>query len=261
MQVTDFHNHLMPAVDDGAQTREESAAALAVMAAEGVGAIITTPHVNASITGNPELLSTRLAELDTGWAALQEVATGGRVQLFRGAEVALDTPHPDLSCQSLRLAGTAFVLVEFAYMRIPPNSTGVFRNIRAAGWIPVLAHPERYVEMPTALETAMAWRQAGALLQLNGASLLGRYGPDAKRSAQRLLARGWIDYISSDFHSRSGPWIARYREWLAEHGGGEQAALLMEINPGRLLQGELPLPVPPLRPQRGVWNRMRSIFR
>jgi protein-tyrosine phosphatase len=67
--------------------------------------------------------------------------------VHRGAEVALDTPDPDLSDDRVRLAGTRFVLVEFAYMTVPPNAGSVLRRIRDAGWVPVLAHPERYTRL------------------------------------------------------------------------------------------------------------------
>jgi protein-tyrosine phosphatase len=258
--ITDFHNHLMPGVDDGAQSPEESRAALAAMAAEGVTTLITTPHVDASLVSRPELLQARLDELDAAWAVLEEVAGEAPVRVLRGAEMALDTPSPDFSDSRLRLAGTPFVLVEFAYMTVPPHAAGVLQRIRDGGWIPVVAHPERYSAMAQGADPALAWRRAGALLQINGASLLGRYGPEAKRTAEQILARGWADYVCSDFHSRTGPWVTRYRQWLVEHGGEEQAELLMSVNPQRLLQGELPLPVPPLLRQRPLWKRVRSIF-
>jgi protein-tyrosine phosphatase len=146
-------------------------------------------------------------------------------------------------------------------MTVPPHAAAVLRRVREGGWIPVVAHPERYGAMTQGADPAGAWRQAGALLQVNGGSLLGRYGAEAKRTAEQLLARGWADYICSDFHSRSGPGIARYRQWLREHDGAEQCTLLTETNPRRLLSGDLPLPVPPLFTKRRLWQRVRSIFR
>jgi protein-tyrosine phosphatase len=261
MSITDFHNHLMPGVDDGAHTGEESAAALAALAAEGVTTVITTPHVDASIAAQPAALQRRLAELDAAWATLQDVAADSAVRVLRGAELALDVPDPDFSEPRLRLAGTDFVLVEFAYMTVPPNSAAVLQRIRQGGWIPILAHPERYGALGHNPDLALEWRGAGAFLQVNGASLLGRYGTEPKRAAEQLLARGWVDYICSDYHSRTGPWVARYRQWLLEHGATEQALLLLQVNPQRLVDGELPIPVPPLVHQRRLWQRVRSIFR
>jgi protein-tyrosine phosphatase len=262
MSVTDFHNHLIPGVDDGARTADDSATALAAMVAEGVSAVITTPHVDASLVRRPDALATRLAELDAGWERLQPIADAAGVPVQRGCEMALDTPDPDFADPRLRLAGTDFVLVEFAYMTVPPNAAAVLRKIREGGWIPVLAHPERYGALAGSVDVAAEWRRAGALLQVNGASLIGRYGPEPKRAAEQILAAGWADYICSDYHTRSGPWIARYRQWLREHNGSEQCTLLTEVNPRRLLDGELPIPVPPLLArQHGLWQRVRSMFR
>jgi protein-tyrosine phosphatase len=261
MSVTDFHNHLIPGVDDGAQTPAESATALAAMAAEGVTSLIATPHIDASLATQPERLADRLEAIEAGWAVLQELAADAGVAVHRGAEMALDTPDPDFSDARLRLAGTSFVLVEFAYMTVPPQAAAALRRIRDAGWVPIVAHPERYGAMAQGADPAGEWRQAGALLQVNGGSLFGRYGEDAKRTAEQLLSRGWVDYICSDYHTRGGPGVARYRQWLREHDGGEQCTLLTETNPGRLLAGQAPIPVPPLFSRRRLWQRMRSIFR
>jgi protein-tyrosine phosphatase len=259
MPVVDFHNHLLAGVDDGAHTDDESRAALYAMAAEGVAAVITTPHVDASLALQPERLSARLHELDVAWRKLLATAAATPVTVYRGAELALDVPDPDFADQRLRLAGTRFVLVEFAHMTVPPNASGALRRIRDRGWIPVLAHPERYAG--GSVSAVQSWRDAGALLQLNGPSLVGRYGVEPKRLAEQLLAHGLADYICSDYHSRSGPYIDEYIRWLRQCGGGEQAALLTGINPQRLLQDELPMPVPPLFQSRGLWCRMRSRLR
>lgn len=210
--ITDFHNHVMPGVDDGAQSVEESAAALRAFAAEGVGRVIATPHVDASLGARPQALRRRMDELDGGWERLQQAAAGTGIEVLRGAEVALDVPEPDVSDPRLRLAGTDFVLVEFAYMSVPPNSAVVLARIRQGGHIPVLAHPERYGALGSNPDLAQEWRDAGAFLQVNGASLLGRYGAEAKQSAELLLARGMADYVCSDYHTRTGPWVARYRQ-------------------------------------------------
>jgi protein-tyrosine phosphatase len=260
MAIVDFHNHLMPGVDDGAQTAADSASALVAFRAEGVTRVVATPHVDASLGDQPEAFQARMEALDAACALLQQAAAGSGVEVLRGAELALDVPVPDITEPRLRLAGTDFVLVEFAYMSVPPNSASVLERIRSAGWIPVLAHPERYGALTHNPDLAVEWRRAGACLQLNGASLLGRYGAEARQSAEMLLARGLADYVCSDYHTRTGPWVARYVQWLTEHGGGEHALLLTEMNPQRLLEGEMPIPVPPLIHQRNLWQRVRSMF-
>jgi protein-tyrosine phosphatase len=255
--IIDFHNHIIPGVDDGAQTAEESVAALEAMLAHGVVEVITTPHFDASLTQREPAAAMRLQELDAGWARLEAVA--GRVagvRIHRGAEVMLDTPNPDLSDARLHLAGGQFVLVEFPFMTVPPESARVLTHLRNGGLIPVIAHPERYNGVTPGSHLPVEWRGAGALLQVNGASLIGKYGKGPRANAHDLLARGLVDYISSDYHTRGSPQVREYQAWLAEQNGGEQAQLLMETNPARMLRGEMPLPVMPLRASAPGWTRM-----
>lgn len=256
--MVDLHNHLIPGVDDGSSDLEQSRAALDLMRSEGVDALITTPHLRGSITRRPDLLAARLEEVDAAWERLhwlvKESFLGLRVE--RGMEVMLDIPVPDLSDPRVRLAGTSFVLVEFPYMTVPPNSSSTIFELRMQGWTPVIAHPERYSGVDEQLEVVSEWRRVGGLLQVNCGSLVGRYGDQAKSTAWRLLRRGWVDYLSSDYHARGRCAISEAREKLIEKGGEEQARFLFEVNPGRLLAGEAPEPVPPFQPKKpSLWDR------
>ncbi|HEU0012087.1 MAG TPA: CpsB/CapC family capsule biosynthesis tyrosine phosphatase [Longimicrobium sp.] len=250
--MIDLHSHLVPGVDDGAADLAEARAALERLRANGVTALVTTPHLDASTSANPQRLAAALAAFDPAFAALREMAAaefpGLRVE--RGVELMLDVPRPVVDDPRLRLAGTRFLLVEFPFLAVPPNGAKVLFELRAAGWEPVLAHPERYAGVDVDLAGPEEWRRVGARLQVNWASLLGRYGPISQRVAWALLERGWADYLSSDHHARGRLGIAEVRRLLEERGGQEQLRLLSEENPARLLDGESPRPVPPLPPRR-----------
>ena len=263
--VTDLHSHLVPAVDDGARTLEEALEAVERMAGAGIGQIVTTPHVNASLTHDPNLLETWLEEVDE---SLQELVEEVRqrfpdVELLRGHEVMLDVPDPDFTDARLRLAGTPFVLVEWPRLQIPPRTTPVIERIVDEGYHPIIAHPERYAGIKRELDYAGAWRSAGAYLQVNHGSFVGRYGPDPRSVACELLDRGWVDYLSSDFHARAnlGIHLKDAEDFFTTHDGLEQFQLLTVTNPGRLIEDELPLPVPPLRIREGFWEGFTKIFK
>jgi len=243
--LVDLHNHVIPGVDDGAQDAAEARLALATLARDGVSALVATPHVELSLTGR-EALASRLDEIDAAWLVLESCAQGSGVVVQRGAEVRLGEADPDLSDPRLRLAGGRFVLVEFAFFTVPPRSERVLASIVRRGLLPIVAHPERYSGLDPGLEVVESWRAAGALLQVNGGSLLGRYGTAPARSAAALLARGWVDYLASDYHARGAPRIRETREYLEMHGGQEQSELLTRVNPARLLRDEKPLAVPAL---------------
>lgn len=257
--MIDFHNHLVPCVDDGAADVEQAVAALAVFREQGVHTAVATPHVNGSLTGTPAALAERLAEIDAGWAALEAAAEGSGVRVLRGAEIMLDVPAPDLSDPRLRLAGTSAVLVEFPFMNVPPNALQALFELRMAGWTPVLAHPERYANAAPDLSDAAEWRRMGAALQVNAGSLLGRYGKSASALAWGLVEHGLAAYLGSDYHARGRCAVAECRAELERRGGEHHARLLLEENPRRMLEGEPPLPVPPLSPPRPFWKRVLGL--
>lgn len=261
--VVDFHNHLIPGVDDGAQDVDEAREALSALAADGVTTIITTPHIEALAGPAAGLVRSRLDVMDGPWETLSALARSefpGLV-VHRGAEVRLDAPDPDLSDARLRLAGGRFALVEFAYFTVPPRSGRVLSHIGDGGWTPIIAHPERYGGIDRDATVLDEWRAAGARIQLNGGSLLGRYGDKPRAAAVRMLERGQADYLSSDYHARGNPQVARYRQALIDAGGAEQAELLLEVNPGRIVEGLDPHPVPELVHRRGLLSWLLEALR
>ena len=261
--MVDFHNHLIPGVDDGASSDGEARAGLDALWAQGVRTIVATPHIDGSLTARSEDIGRRLAEIDGGWQRLVQLAREPYPQLGlrRGAEIALDTPEPDLSDVRLRLAGTVYVLVEFPYMTVPPHSARVIQHIVTDGYVPIIAHPERYGNMTVESRLPNEWRAAGALLQMNAGSITGRYGSEARNIAYVMLQRGVIDFMCSDFHARGRPAISSARQELTELGARELADLMMHVNPARMLSGQVPIPVPPLPGGRTLLQRMRRWLR
>lgn len=257
--MLDFHNHLMPGVDDGASDIDESRVGLEMFRSQGVTEIITTPHIRGSLTERPRHLAEFLSILDDAWHSLKTVAAAEfpDLRLERGVEIMLDVPRPDLSDPRLRLAGTKYALVEFPYMSIPPHSTQAIREIVQSGWVPVVAHPERYSNMPANYDLVEDWRDAGARIQVNAGSILSYYGANARKIAWQLLAVGSADYLSSDYHSRGKCAVKGCGNKLRGRGGEAQFRTLTETNPGRLIRNESPVPVPPLDPESRppLWRR------
>jgi protein-tyrosine phosphatase len=246
-RIVDFHSHLMPGVDDGSRTVEQSIQSLAAMAAQGITTCITTPHFDASLTHAPAALAERLGQFDLAWAELTAAVaqTPGLPELKRGTEVMLDEPEVDLSDARIRLAGGRFILCEFPGLRLPPNAEWGVSNLIAQGWQPIIAHPERYRNLDPQLTMLARMRDAGAVFQVNAGSLLGQHGEPAMRTAQRILAFGWAEYFSSDYHARGVPATQKVVELLHSEGAQAQATRLTEENPARMLAGEMPLPVAP----------------
>ena len=257
--MIDFHSHLMPGVDDGAADLDESRSGLAAMREQGITTIITTPHIRASMTDRPHELEHYMSALDAAFESLATLAAAEfpDLRVERGVEMMLDTPQPAMGDLRLHLAGTIFVLMEFPYMTIPPNSSMAVRQLRGRGVIPIVAHPERYSNMSSNIDLIESWRDAGAYIQVNAGSFVGQYGNTARRLAWGILERGLADYLCSDYHSRGRLSVRACSAALLERGGGAQLRMLTLTNPQRMLRSEVPLPVEPLEEvQLGFWKKV-----
>lgn len=255
--MIDFHNHLLPAVDDGAANLEETRAALRAMHEQGVRTVVVTPHLNAVITERPAQLTGALAQLDTAFAQVQELVAAEfpDLRVERGVELMLDSPTADLSDARVRLGGTQFLLVEFPGLMAPPHSVQALYELKIRGWRPIVAHPERYRNMDD-LELVDEWRTVGCYIQVNTGSVIGRYGERAAKTVAELMRRGWIDYLCSDYHARGRLTVQECRERLLRNGGELQVRLMMEENPRRMLENQEPEPVPGFDPDQPFWRRL-----
>lgn len=265
--LVDIHNHLMPAVDDGARDLESALLALRQMWDQGVRRVTTTPHVSAEAISTAQGLEGRLAQLDHAWQVLHSAAQWHlpELEVRRGCELMLDLPRAPLDDPRLRIGGGDCVLVEFPRLFLPGAVLHALAGIRNAGWIPVVAHPERYINITLAsgnLAAVAEWRKVGARMAVNAGSLLGGFGSAALATVREMLRCGWVDLIGSDYHARGsrplvlGDCYSRLVSW----GGEDQARLLLSINPGRVMDGVAPLAVPPLPMSGGGWSWLRNLL-
>lgn len=249
--MIDLHSHLLPGVDDGSRSVEQSVAVLREIAELGVTDVCLTPHLIASRAeaGIP-------ASYDRAFAALSSAAPS-EVRLHRGAEVMLDRPLGPRAAanRSITLGGSRFILVEFP--RIVPRETidTALRQVIDRGLVPVLAHPERYSSCSTT--SAHAWRRAGARLQVDANTLLSRQSRGDR--ARRLLAAGLADIVAADNHGDDRSLKAVY-DALVESGGSAQAEALTVRNPRAILDDRSLEDVEPMV-LRTTWaHRLRRLF-
>lgn len=197
--MIDLHSHILPGIDDGAATLEESLEMARAAVADGVTALAATPHVRGDYPTRPEEMERLTAQVRD--AVRRE---GIALELLTGGEVALDV-LPGLDDEALRRFGLggsrAHLLVEFPYAGWPLSLEFVTRGLVGRGITPVIAHPERNAEAQRAPERLAAVVDAGALLQLTAASLDGRLGRSARRAAHALLELGLAHLLAGDAHS------------------------------------------------------------
>jgi len=248
--ITDIHTHIMPGVDDGAQNLGEALTALRVLINEGVRRVVATPHFQASLLEQAAHGIDQFERFDRAYEQLKTAASADALEITieRGCEFKLDAPTLDLSEPRLRLAGSRYALVEFASFRVPPFAENQLLAVHEAGWIPVLAHTERYAGVSSAWDRVEGWFRQGTLLQVNARSLFGSYGPEPQYVAQELLRLGWVSCLASDFHARGRPGLLSALN-LIDRGGEEERRVLRTLaseNPERILNDEPPVVVPPV---------------
>ncbi|MCU0649523.1 MAG: hypothetical protein MUF00_16135 [Gemmatimonadaceae bacterium] len=158
--------------------------------------------------------------------------------------------------RSLGLGGSRALLVEFSRLGVPPNASLELARIAREGWVPVLAHPERY--RGCTVDDVKRWRESGVVIQTDARLLLAK-GP-AAALARSLLVEGLIDILASDNHGdeRSQREVVT---WLTEQGAASQAELMTTTNPGRLIDDQPLLPVPPLGRAATALDRISRLFR
>jgi protein-tyrosine phosphatase len=245
--VIDIHSHLLPGVDDGSPSFEVSVPVLERFATQGVTVLVCTPHLNASqAQGAPYA---RHLDLLAQLRALAPAA----LELQLGWEIMLDTPGVDLTARELCLGTSRALLVEFTRGGLPRGATNELRRIARSGRTPILAHPERY--FGCTLDAVREWRSIGVVIQTDASVLMGRGAPSDL--AREMLVHGYIDILASDNHGDHRS-LGAAQEWLRAHRADEQLELLLQINAGRVLGDEDPVPVPPLR--RGLLGQLSRLF-
>jgi protein-tyrosine phosphatase len=193
--ITDMHSHVLPGIDDGAQTPEESIVLIRKMMDLGIRKIIATPHIMLDYYRNDhESIFNALAILKEE-LRVQNID----IDISAAAEHYFDESFEQrVEDRKVLTMGDNYVLFEFSFINQPINAIAVIQKMRDMGYKPILAHPERYNYMD--IDQLRRIRMMGVNLQLNTISLTGYYGKTTKKLAEELVDNQMVDFISSDMH-------------------------------------------------------------
>ena len=196
----DIHSHLIPGIDDGSKSLEETVALIKQMQSYGINHFIATPHVMEGVWENSsERILNKLQALNTH---LQEIGLND-ITVRVAAEYMLDGNFSSLlKKKDILTLKDNKILVEMSYRNAPINLYDVLFDIQVAGYTPILAHPERYFFFHNNFTAYAELKKAGCLFQLNLLSLTNYYGKDVQKIALKLLADNMIDFVGSDTHGK-----------------------------------------------------------
>ncbi len=194
---TDIHSHLIPGIDDGSKSLEESIDLIGKLKDLGYKRIITTPHVMADGYNNSkEIILSGYEKLKN---ALVEANVDIKIEV--SAEYNFDYGFEKLieNDEIIPFAGN-YVLIELSYVNMPNNFENIIFKLITKGFKPVLAHPERYLYWANNIDIFRELKNKGLLLQLNINSLSNFYSHVVKETAKKLVDAELIDFIGSDCH-------------------------------------------------------------
>lgn len=193
----DIHSHLLHGIDDGAKSFEDSLKLVKALQGFGFSQFITTPHVMQHVWSN----STEQIKSKEATTVLDLKKNEITIPFRAAAEYMLDDHFAQLfQSEQLLTLKKNYALVEMSYINAPIQLYAFLFDLQVAGYIPVLAHPERYLFYHANFEEYLKLKKAGCLFQLNLLSVVGYYGEGIAKIADKLLQKGMYDFVGSDVH-------------------------------------------------------------
>lgn len=261
--MIDLHCHMLPGIDDGAPNLEVALAMARCAVADGIQVSACTPHIYPGLYEN-----TKLA-IEAAIIAFQSQldAEGIPLKLTIGADTHL-TPNLIADIRGGRiptLAGSRYFLLEPPHHVAPPRFEETVFQLMAAGYVPVITHPERLSWIETHYEIFGRLAHNGAWMQLTSGSLTGRFGRRPKYWGERMLDERIVDILATDAHhiDKRPPLLAEGRDAAAIRVGAEEAWHMVSTRPRGIL-ADAPPQTLPQRPERapapakgdGLWRRL-----
>ncbi|NLR82094.1 tyrosine-protein phosphatase [Chitinophaga eiseniae] len=193
---TDIHSHLIPGIDDGVPDVATATEFIEQLQHMGIQKIVTTPHI--MMDRYPNSAATIAAPYQDVVEALAR--KNNTISFHYAAEYYMDEEFETLLQRPLLTLSGNKVLVEISFISPPLQLAQWLFDIQAAGYQPVLAHPERYAYYHADIAKYEQLKKQGCLLQLNLLSLTGYYGKHVQQAAEKLMAAGLPDLIGTDLH-------------------------------------------------------------
>src|SRR4029077_600612 len=255
--MVDLHCHILPGIDDGAATAEESLAMAESAIADGITHVVATPHSSSHYHFDFSHVRQLRDELQKQVGDRLKIATGCDFHLNPENLAALHK-NPRQYCINQH----DYLLVEFNEFSIPPSMDQTLHEIHLAGIQPVITHPERNGILRTRPERLKKWVRQGCFAQVTGGSLTGVFGAGAQQDALRWIREGLIHFVASDAHNtRRRPLrLQPAYDVIVDRFGPEKARALFQDNPLAAFEGRRLPHVPELQDELPAPRRKRFFF-
>ena len=238
--MVDIHSHILPGLDDGARTVEESLAMVEIAAKSGTTDIVATPHSNGEFPFEPERLSEAFRDLSEKARGVIRLHLGCDFHLhYDNLRDALD--HPT----KYTINGHQYLMVELPDLIALSAARQALQQLIHSRIVPIITHPERNLSLQTKLGELRAWVADGCLLQVTAQSITGDFGSEAERAALWLMNAKLVHFVASDAHDpvHRPPDLAPGFRLISKRYGAARAHALFISNPAATLVGERIVPL------------------
>jgi len=233
--MIDIHSHILPGIDDGARTLDESLEMAEIAAADGIEQMVATPHVFKGLSHDPEP-----AEVVRRVAALQ-AAIAAKLKILPGSEAHIthDIAEQAKAQRVTTINQCNYLLVEFPQLAVPVGADEVFYELQLQAIHPILVHPERNIQIQMRPSLVAEYVMRGVFIQVTAMSVAGEFGTSAKKCAETLLEHHCVHFLATDAHrpSKRPPILSRGRDAAARIVGGREARRLVYDNPLAVVEG------------------------
>ncbi len=242
--MIDIHHHLLWGLDDGSKSIENSVAMARIAVEDGITHVVCTPHANGQYPYDPQVVTEKIAALQT---MLDQQGIG--LKLGRGCDFHLsydNIQEAKADPKRFSVNGLGYLLVELPDYAISQGLTETFYQLQLAGLTPILTHPERNATLQADRQRMVDWMRGGLLVQVTAGSVLGHMGKQAQKMAHHLLADRWVHFLATDAHNVTSrpPRMRDAHDLVAQKYGPEYAHALCVGNPLSVFQGKLMMPQP-----------------
>lgn len=234
--MIDIHCHILPNVDDGSESLEESIAMAKIAESEGITKIVNTSHCHFDFKykkGNELKL-----ELEKFNQVLKEENINIEVLLGNELYYTSDLIERFDELDFFSMNNSKYILMEFSPINFPKNIEDVIYEIKIRGYIPIIAHAERYKQVQEDVNIVLDCIKEGALIQVNASSILGKNGEKAEDTSKKLLDNNMVHFVATDAHSsnRRRPLIKDSYNYILKNYGKEVSEKLFIENPTAVIE-------------------------
>ena len=236
--MIDIHTHILPSLDDGPKTIEDSIELCKIAANDGIKTIVATPHSKDGVyEAKSDDTLRKVKELNL---KLEEFQLD--LEILPGAEVHINERLVEYIKNGEALTinnGRKFILLELPFFFVPPITDKLISNLRSIGIVSIISHAERIIKFQKTPKILDQLVKSGTLIQITAQSLTGDFGSRERKCAEWLLKHEMVHFIASDVHSLTGrpPILSKALERAAKIIGEKKARALVSHNPEQIING------------------------